>query len=703
MQISGTFGRFLRRNEQTGESTFSVKTDTGHDMLFHAVTIPYRYSIPLLVETENKIYATDGKKTVITADYVSAFGFSAEASAEYISGKTFHGIGPDTAKNILDRTGNDIFSYVRSHNGRPDFHAAKVQDKDLAALFSAIYWYVQYEDTVKFITDLGGTFSIAKGLYSVKGRYAIEDAAKNPYCMAEFGANIALCDRLASEKNFTPGDPHRIKAITQIAMQRSLLNGNSVIPFERLLNDVHKLEDDGGYYHTDRVYIGAEVLSDRYRVEVKNNTLWVSGAAEYTAEHRIADHIRRLLWYSAPRPNDPVPEDNIEYSEGQKKAFDLLSSTGLKVVTGGPGTGKTTVLNGLLKQYKHNNPGADIALCAPTGCAARRMTEATGMEALTVHKLLGIKPYEDIHDPAPSLLDADLIICDESSMLDIYVAARLLSAVKDTATLILVGDADQLPSVAPGAVFRDIIDSKAVPVVYLTDVFRQDKRSDIIWNSRCVLNGKPSNEIKTGGTFVIRRYNDIHTLHEAVVKAARKRKDDFRLFSPVKKSRYECGTIALNNDLRLHTRDSLSYGEYTFSIGDKVIFNKNDYDKGYYNGEAGIITNTQRVGERIVVNVKTEDGDLTLENEEIGALELAYALTAHKSQGSECETALIVIPKEPKSMLKRQLLYVEITRARKNVALFVEGDALERLLGNSGQIKRNTTLKDLLMQTEKTH
>lgn len=697
MRITGTFGRFISRNEQTGESVFSLMTDDGQKFLFHAVIIPYRYQTPLEVKSRGTVYSSEDGTNVIDADDVSAYGYSETAVIDFISGRTFRGIGRGAAAQILKASGTDVFTYARAHEGHVDFNIPRLNDKDLNALFSGLYWYTAYEDTLQFIRGLGGSFETARGLFLSRGRYAISDVRKNPYSMAVYNSGMDLCEKLAKKLGFTAGDPRRIRAVTANAMHIKTSMGYSVVNFNELCRMVHYVEDESGYYHTDRMYIAAEVLDSKYRIIKRGNDLLVAGAAEYTAERRIADNIRRLLYYSSPLPNREIKEDGISYSEGQKKAFALLSATGVKAVTGGPGTGKTTVLNGLLKQYEYNNPGKEIALCAPTGCAAKRMTDATGRRALTVHKLLGIRPYENIGDPSPRKLDADLIIVDESSMLDIFVAARLLSAVKDNATVILVGDADQLPSVAPGAVFRDIIASNVVQTVALTEVFRQDKRSDIIGNSKAVLNGEPSVDIKTGPTFVIRRFSDSNLMRDAVIKAASKRKDDFRLFSPTKKSKFPCGTIALNNLLRVHGEDSISYGEYVFSTGDRVIFNRNDYDKGFYNGQTGVVTNTQKIAERVIINVRTDDeDDITLENEEISSIELAYAITAHKSQGSECETALIVIPKEPKSMLKRQLLYVEITRARKNVALFVEQDALEDVLSRNGIIKRDTLLKDIL-------
>ena len=392
----------------------------------------------------------------------------------------------------------------------------------------------------------------------------------------------------------------------------------------------------------------------------------------------------------------------VRYSTDQKNAFRLMEKSGIKIVTGGPGTGKTTLLKGILYKYHMDYPNASVALCAPTGCAARRMQECTGESACTIHKLLKVRPFEDILDSSSEKLDADLVVVDESSMIDTVIMARLLMTIKNGAMVVFLGDKDQLPSVSAGNVFGDILSSGIVETYYLNSVFRQDARSLIVANSNMLING--SCNLKTGESFHIHyleKEDDIINKTMEIVKKCKKSGiSNYKIYTPSKNKKFKSGTIQINklveDIVRPKDSETITYGAYTFSVGDTVLFNRNNYEKGYFNGQEGIIRDIQKHTGMIHMTIEADEDRIYLTGQELQDIELAYAITAHKSQSGECDNAIILVPKEPHSLLKKQLLYVEITRARKCVIMLCEKDALKEAAGYKGQIVRRTGLKRML-------
>ena len=329
------------------------------------------------------------------------------------------------------------------------------------------------------------------------------------------------------------------------------------------------------------------------------------------------------------------------------------------------------------------------------------MSECTGRKATTIHKLLNIRPFESKTGAYSKKLTADMIVVDESSMIDTFIMSRLLSSVKSGALLILLGDKDQLPSVSAGNVFEDILSSGLVETCYLTSVFRQDSRSLIIENSHKVLNG--DSRVKCDKTFKIREFSseaDMIVAARNVAAQCIDKEYGFKLYTPSKNRKFASGTIQMNRILQslYHhgEADHVSYGQYDYMVGDKVLFNRNNYEKGYFNGQEGIIRDIQTHNNTVHVSIETDEGRISLAGLELSDIELAYAMTAHKSQGSECDNAIILIPKEPASLLKNRLLYVEITRARHGVLILCEKGALQAAVGRRGQIIRNTGLRELL-------
>lgn len=395
-------------------------------------------------------------------------------------------------------------------------------------------------------------------------------------------------------------------------------------------------------------------------------------------------------------------EIGIKYASSQKEAFNVLKKSGIKIITGGPGTGKTTLLNGCIKCYAEMYPSAQIKLFAPTGCAAEKMQQSTGYEATTAHKMLRMQKYDlfKFAEIRPEKIQADLFIMDESSMADIYMFRYLLCAIPNGATILLLGDSDQLPSVDAGNVLYDLINSGKIEYYKLDTVFRQKGENLIVSNAKAVINGNP--DLKTDKNFRIISFEDEIGMINELDKIAKNAKKDFQIFTPSRRSKFATGTVSLNKKFHAIKKEAdieARYGEYIFSVNDKVIFNMNNYEKGYYNGEKGVITDVQILMGTAHVTVQTETGPINLSGIELADIELGYAITAHKAQGSECDNALIFVPLKPQNMLQRNLLYVEITRAKKQVVMLVEKDALKKCINNANMDKRDTGLKYFLQNS----
>jgi exodeoxyribonuclease V alpha subunit len=375
------------------------------------------------------------------------------------------------------------------------------------------------------------------------------------------------------------------------------------------------------------------------------------------------------------------------------------------ILTGGPGTGKTTTVKGIITAYQ--TLGGRVLLAAPTGRAAKRLAEATGMDAKTIHRLLKAKPPDGYQHNEDNKLTGDVLIVDESSMIDIVLMYNLLKAVPDEMAVIFVGDADQLPSVGPGNVLRDMIDSGVLPVVNLTQIFRQAMESDIIKNAHLINKGEfPDIRNRKGTDFFFSEQPEDSAIPQAVVDLALRslpkhykvKPSDIHVLTPMQRG--ENGALSLNtilqNELN-HEKKALHRGGILYKLGDKVMQIKNNYDKEVYNGDIGIITNVD-IQER-TLHISFDGGDpIIYELPELDELVLAYATTVHKAQGSEYDIVVIILTTQHYIMLQRNLLYTAVTRAKKAVILVGTERAIKAAIKNDRAVRRNTGLAARLSQ-----
>ena len=390
---------------------------------------------------------------------------------------------------------------------------------------------------------------------------------------------------------------------------------------------------------------------------------------------------------------------NLKLAPEQRDAVKTALTNGVAVITGGPGTGKTLIQRAILDIYRRKNPGKEICCCAPTGRASRRMEESTGYPASTIHKALGLIAGEDDEDDGPEMLDADLILADEVSMLDVYLAEKLFRSISATARLILVGDSDQLPSVGPGAVLKEIIASNQVPVVRLDQVFRQKNGSRIAANAKLIRHGNLS--LEYGPDFEFYDSTDLSVSADIIEtlylqETAKYGIDNVVLLSPYRQ-KTETGANALNQRLQdkvnppAEGKMDAVHGQRRFRTGDKVMQIKNCEDIN--NGDVGYVTSITGTQTDSVVRIDFGDGRVVdYENSDLDMLDLGYACTVHKSQGSEFKSVIINLQCAHSVMLVRPLIYTAITRAKEKVMIVGERRALCTAIRRVDTEQRGTKL-----------
>lgn len=402
----------------------------------------------------------------------------------------------------------------------------------------------------------------------------------------------------------------------------------------------------------------------------------------------------------------------FKFAKNQKAAIYMALTKGMSVLTGGPGTGKTATINAIIQAIKTIKPSAIITLCAPTGRASKRMSEVTNMPAATIHRELGLLPSGDFLDE-DMVLESDILIIDESSMIDAVVFYKTLTKIDTNTRILFVGDHEQLPSVGPGLILRDLIDSNCIPITKLNEIFRQAQESQIVMNSHAIINGLDMNLTfdKSKDDFYFIKKNDKMEVQKAIlnitnnlIKNKGYKLSDIQILSPQKKG--ELGVYDLNNKFQelFNPFDDtkIEYkldGVTTFRIGDRVIQTKNNYDLEVFNGDTGKILNIYYSKNELYIDVSYPDKEVTYDIDTAKELMLAYSITIHKSQGSEFPVVIIPVHMSQANMLTRNLIYTGVTRAKKMVILIGTNEGLSYSIKNNEAIQRNSLIKNRLIQT----
>lgn len=721
-EINGIISSVIYLNDENGYAVVRMETDSG-EMVTAVGCLPYIAPGEMIsAEGSWVTHAQHGRQFKIEQSN-RLLPTSADGIYEYLAGSTVKGIGPATAALIVDRFKEKSLDILEMH---PEKLAeikgiSLTKAKDLSASFKK---QAGVRRLTEFLCAYGIKPLVALKLYRAYGSAALETVHENPYIISasHIGASFAEADNLALELGIEGDSINRISAAVLFELQHNSGNGHCFIPRDKLIAATSQL-----------ISVPADLVSDAIDSLSENGGLVCDKVANlnvcyltelYEAETYTAERLKSMVGLKTK--NSANIERlitkleslyDISYAPLQKQSIELALNNRILVITGGPGTGKTTILKGILSLYDELE--LETLLAAPTGRAAKRMSELTGREASTIHRLLGAKMAEDgetvvfsKHEGDP--LNCDALVLDECSMVDITLMSSLLKALKPGCRLVLVGDADQLPSVGPGNVFSDIIRSQTVPTVRLTEIFRQKGDSRIVRNAHMINRGEhPDFEANTGDFFRLRRLKGGTAVETIVELCARRLPENMKIpsasiqvLSPTRKG--ETGTVNLNKRLQAalnppsESKKEKLFGEAVFRVGDRVIQTKNNYDTiwktkggvsgaGVYNGDIGTIAQIDPITETLTVDF--EDKLATYSFEMLNELEHAWALTVHKSQGSEYRAVVLALSGDVQMLLTRGVLYTAVTRAKELLIMVGDDNIAHRMIDNNKQSRRYSALR----------
>lgn len=728
-EINGIISSVIYLNDENGYAVVRMETDSG-EMVTAVGCLPYIAPGEMIsAEGSWVTHAQHGRQFKIEQSN-RLLPTSADGIYEYLAGSTVKGIGPATAALIVDRFKEKSLDILEMHPEKlaeiKGISLAKA--KDLSASFKK-------QAGVRRLTEFLCAYNIqplvALKLYRAYGSAALETVHENPYIISasHIGASFAEADNLALELGVEGDSMNRISAAVLFELQHNSGNGHCFIPRDKLIAATSQLIS----VPPDLVSEAIDSLSENGGIVCDTvANLNVCYLAElFDAETYTADRLKSMIGLktkSSANVEKLISKlenmYDISYAPLQKQSIELALNNRILVITGGPGTGKTTILKGILSLYDELE--LETLLAAPTGRAAKRMSELTCREASTIHRLLGAKMSENgesvvfsKHEGDP--LNCDALVLDECSMVDITLMCSLLKALKPGCRLVLVGDADQLPSVGPGNVFSDIIRSQTVPTVRLTEIFRQKGDSRIVRNAHMINRGEhPDFEANTGDFFRLRRLNGGTAVETIVELCARRLPDNMNIpsasiqvLSPTRKG--ETGTVNLNKRLQAvlnppsESKKEKLFGEVVFRVGDRVIQTKNNYDTiwktkggvsgaGVYNGDIGTIAQIDPITETLTVDF--EDKLATYSFEMLNELEHAWALTVHKSQGSEYRAVVLALSGDVQMLLTRGVLYTAVTRAKELLIMVGDDNIAHRMIDNNKQSRRYSALRLRLIADE---
>ena len=658
------------------------------------------------------------------------------ALEKYLANGNIKGVGPATASKIIKLFGDETIHVLKYEPSK--LVQIKGITKDKAKEISESFienWEVW--QIVGFLERFGLGAESAKKVYDLLGINAISEIENDPYILIDIarGVEFSQIDKMAIELGIERENQKRVKSGIKYALMKITYNGHcctlkeNLIEYVKTLLNVNEATIENGIINLK--------VNDEIVVENRDGEEWIYLYSFYNAENQIARNILELDKYRNVKKVSNIEKElnlvekrtDIILSEKQKEAVQAVNDNNVTIITGGPGTGKTTIIKSIIEIYKQKK--YKIVLCAPTGRAAKRMTETTGEEAQTLHRLLEIGKVDDDvfykkdEDFEGAPIDADIIIVDEMSMVDMFVMSYLLDCIYLGTKLILVGDTDQLPSVGPGSVLKDIISSEKISTVHLDKIFRQAARSKIIVNAHRVNNGqkfiqKDDSELSENAKedfFFIKENNQEKILEQvlSLCNGRLKKFGDYDFFeniqvlTPTKKGML--GTKELNKSLQQELNppregepEKASMG-VIFRIGDRIMQTKNNYDmywerregdsietgNGVFNGEIGTITNINEKEKNI--RIKFDDDKVCwYEFNDLEQIDHSYCITIHKAQGSEFDVVIMCIPKAAPMLLTRNLLYTGITRAKELLIVVGDSRTIGFMIQNVDSKKRNTGL-----------
>lgn len=634
---------------------------------------------------------------------------------KFLASGAINGIGPAMAKKIVAEFGEKTLEII-AKSPNELLKVPSIGKKTAEKISTSYLEQSELTEIMVWLENHGISNTYAGKIFAKYGSFAIDIMEKDIYRLFQDieGIGFLTADKLAFNLGIQREDKRRIISGIDYALMQLCNNGHCCIPEMALVDKTAKiLQVNNQIIFTilkERIDIGS------LNTEVVGGETLIYPPYLYYAEKKVATRLLQLQQATEPLSEDNLSlfikvwekDNQIQLAQKQKEAIKACLHHGVLVLTGGPGTGKTTVIKGILSILKAQ--GLKIRLAAPTGRAAKRLSETTGQKALTIHRLLEANNLaqddnlqlgfsKDIDDQ----LDADVIILDEVSMVDIVLMHHFLNAVPDGCRIILVGDTDQLPAVGPGSVLKDIIRSQKVPAIRLDEIFRQAQTSMIIQNAHIINAGRLPDLRKQYSDFVFYELNDDTSITQKILDLCTKDLPhegfdvlkDVQILSPM--HRFLCGVENLNLMLQEQlnpkkNQDELKYSSQTFRVGDKVMHIRNNYQKNVFNGDIGFIQDVNN--EKLTVDYF--DHIVTYEKNELNELTLAYASSVHKSQGSEYKVVIIPLSTSHYIMLQRNLLYTAITRAKQKVIIIGSKKALMTAIQSNRTQKRYTLLAERL-------
>ena len=738
-RFKGYVNKIVYRNEDNGYTVFELNIDSDDDLTCVG-------SVP---------YITEGEFVEVTGSYSehAVYGQQLkldtcedippedEKSVErYLASGAIKGIGAALASRIVRRFKADTLRIIEEEPERLA-EIKGISQRMAMEISDSVTAKRDMRNAMMFLQDYGISMALAVKIYNQYGASVYTILRENPYRLADdiTGVGFKIADEIARKAGISADSDFRIRSGIMYTLVQAAGNGHIYLPYEELVSQLEVLLDT----HVDDI--------DRQLVDLSiDKKIVVKELSDYNTEDTAKDTSRRIIYGASyyymemavayalkaldvsvkideksvlDRIHRIEKNENIELDDMQRNAVLQAVSSGLLIVTGGPGTGKTTTINTIIRYFE--GEGMEIRLGAPTGRAAKRMTEATGCEAQTIHRMLELSGAPEDGKTASFMrnedkpIDADVIIIDEMSMVDIFLMNSLLKAITAGTRLILVGDVNQLPSVGPGNVLRDIIDSERFTVVKLTKIFRQAKESDIIVNAHKINDGEKFPIGPTSKDFIFIKREEANNVLGAMItlisqklpKYVDAQPFDIQVLTPTRKGLL--GVERLNTVLQeyLNPKDAGKQekeGSSTlFREGDKVMQIKNNYQlewetrgkngiavdrgMGVFNGDMGVIDNINFYTEKVTVKFD-DDRYVEYPFKQIDELELAYAVTVHKSQGSEYPAVVIPLLSGPRMLMNRNILYTAVTRAKKCVCIVGTEEVFYGMVDNTNEQKRYSTL-----------
>ena len=711
--LAGLVERVTFHNAENGFSVLRVKVRGRRDLetvVGHAPAIGAGEWITASGEwVEDRSYGRQFKARFLRTSQPT----SVEGIRRYLASGMIHGIGKVYAAKLVQAFGEDVFDVIENHPERLR-EVSGIGPVRAARIVEAWAEQKVVREIMVFLHEHGVSTARAVRIFKTYGVDSVQVMSENPYRLARDirGIGFRTADTIAMQLGIEKTAMIRIRSGISFALAEAMNDGHCGLPRDRLIADTAGLLEVAPDLVADA--LEQEIGDGFVVVDRVGDTECVFLLALYRAEAYIARRLHALRRGDRPWPeidgDRAIPwvqqHTGLELADSQKQAVRMALLSKVMVVTGGPGVGKTTIVNAILRILAAKQ--VRIALCAPTGRAAKRMAEATGREAKTIHRLLEVDPrYGTFRRTGENPLECDLLVVDEASMVDVMLMYALLNALPGNAALLVVGDVDQLPSVGPGQVLADVIGSGMLPVARLTEVFRQAAESRIIVNAHRINEGEIPELARPDGEsdFYFVRADEPETALQRIIELVGTRIPGRFGFDPVQDIQVLCpmqrgdvGARRLNKELQetlnpSEERKVERFG-WTFSRGDKVMQTENDYDREVYNGDIGFIQDVDP--ETAEITVEFDGRALAYGFGELDALVPAYATTIHKAQGSEYPAVVIPVTTQHYIMLQRNLLYTGVTRGKRLVVLVGQHKAVAIAVGAASGRRRWSKLREWL-------